>query len=212
MTATHAPAATSAPQVRFNLLEHLSGRMRLVPVLASLVLVWAFFWTQQPAFLSPRNLTNLAMQMVVVATLALGLVLVLLVAEIDLSVAALSGAAAAIAGTAGDGPGVEPGAGLHHRARLRGAVGGDAGDGRPVRGSVVHRDAGWLARPRRHPPVAAAPGRTDRPGQQPAALHRRCLPGPECRVVTGPRNHRGLRRQRADPVPGPPSCRAATRT
>ena len=70
MTATHAPAATSAPQVRFNLLEHLSGRMRLVPVLASLVLVWAFFWTQQPAFLSPRNLTNLAMQMVVVATLA----------------------------------------------------------------------------------------------------------------------------------------------
>jgi len=98
VTATHAPAATSAPQVRFNLLEHLSGRMRLVPVLASLVLVWAFFWTQQPAFLSPRNLTNLAMQMVVVATLALGLVLVLLVAEIDLSVAALSGAAAAIAG------------------------------------------------------------------------------------------------------------------
>jgi D-xylose transport system permease protein len=98
VTATHAPAATSAPQVRFNLLEHLSGRMRLVPVLASLVLVWAFFWTQQRAFLSPRNLTNLAMQMVVVATLALGLVLVLLVAEIDLSVAALSGAAAAIAG------------------------------------------------------------------------------------------------------------------
>jgi D-xylose transport system permease protein len=98
VTATHAPAATSVPRVRFNLLEHLSGRMRLVPVLASLVLVWAFFWTQQSAFLSPRNLTNLAMQMVVVATLALGLVLVLLVAEIDLSVAALSGAAAAIAG------------------------------------------------------------------------------------------------------------------
>ena len=67
MIATHAPvAASSAPRVRFNLLEHLSGRMRLVPVLASLVLVWAFFWVQQPAFLSPRNLTNLAMQAVVV--------------------------------------------------------------------------------------------------------------------------------------------------
>ena len=98
MTVTHAPTATSVPRARFNLLEHLSGRMRLVPVLASLLLVWAFFWTQQAAFLSARNLTNLAMQMVVVATLALGLVLVLLVAEIDLSAAALSGAAAAIAG------------------------------------------------------------------------------------------------------------------
>ena len=98
MTATHAPAASSVPQVRFNLLEHLLGRMRLVPVLISLLLVWAFFWSQSSAFLSARNLTNLAMQTVVVATLALGLVLVLLVAEIDLSVAALSGAAAAIAG------------------------------------------------------------------------------------------------------------------
>jgi D-xylose transport system permease protein len=99
MTATHAPAAAStSPRVRFNIFEHLSGRMRLVPVLASLLLVWLFFWVQQTAFLSPRNLTNLVMQTVVVATLALGLVLVLLVAEIDLSVAALSGAAAVIAG------------------------------------------------------------------------------------------------------------------
>jgi D-xylose transport system permease protein len=98
MTATQTPAPTTTSRIGPNLLESLSGRMRLIPVLVSILLVWVFFWSQQPAFLSSRNLTNLAMQTVVVATLALGLVLILLVAEIDLSVAALSGAAAAIAG------------------------------------------------------------------------------------------------------------------
>lgn len=99
MTSALAAARSSTTAAwRTGLLEGLAGRLRLIPVLISILLVWGFFWVQQPAFLTPRNMTNLALQTVVVATLALGLVLVLLVAEIDLSVAALSGTAAAIAG------------------------------------------------------------------------------------------------------------------
>ncbi len=96
VTAPTKPSAT-APK-REGMLALMSGRLRLIPVLISLVLVWLVFWSQQPLFLSARNLSNLTLQTVVTATLALGLVLILLVAEIDLSVAALSGAAAAIAG------------------------------------------------------------------------------------------------------------------
>ena len=96
VTAPNRPAA--AKPAREGMLALMSGRLRLIPVLISLVLVWLVFWSQQPLFLSARNLSNLTLQTVVTATLALGLVLILLVAEIDLSVAALSGAAAAIAG------------------------------------------------------------------------------------------------------------------
>lgn len=69
---------------------------RLGPVLVVLVLVWGFFAIMNPRFLSPINLSNLTLQIAVTATLALGLVFVLLLGEIDLSVAALSGACAAV--------------------------------------------------------------------------------------------------------------------
>jgi D-xylose transport system permease protein len=99
MTSTMTKAAPKpSGESREGLLAVLSGRLRLIPVLVSLVFVWLVFWALNPLFLSPRNLSNLVLQTVVTATLALGLVLILLVAEIDLSVAALSGAAAAIAG------------------------------------------------------------------------------------------------------------------
>jgi D-xylose transport system permease protein len=92
------PAGTSPEAPRESLLALMSGRLRLIPVLISLLVVWIVFFLADPLFLSARNLSNLALQTVVTATLAVGLVLVLLVAEIDLSAAALSGAAAIIAG------------------------------------------------------------------------------------------------------------------
>ncbi|MFI7067492.1 sugar ABC transporter permease [Kribbella sp. NPDC050124] len=79
-----------------QLVDAFNGRWRMIPVLATLALIWLFFASQVPAFLSARNLSNLSVQIVVTGILALGLVLVLLVGEIDLSVAALGGVTSAV--------------------------------------------------------------------------------------------------------------------
>lgn len=83
---------------RAKLVEALAGRWRMLPVLATLIALWGLFAAASPVFLTSRNLSNLAVQIVVTGILALGLVLVLLVGQIDLSVAALSGVAAGIMG------------------------------------------------------------------------------------------------------------------
>jgi D-xylose transport system permease protein len=76
----------------------LAGDWRYVPIATAIVLIWAFFAVQNPAYLSPRNLSNLCLQSVVTGMLALGLVPVLLIGQIDMSVAAMSAVAATIAG------------------------------------------------------------------------------------------------------------------
>lgn len=77
-----------------------AGRMhRSIPVLITLAIIWGVFYSQSPFYLSFGNLTNLTLQIVTTAILALGVVFVLLVGEIDLSSAALSGVCAAVAGT-----------------------------------------------------------------------------------------------------------------
>ncbi len=81
-----------------TVLDALSTRWRIIPVVIALLLIWAIFAFQTPVFLSVRNLTNLADQIAATSIVALGLVLVLLVAEIDLSVAALAAVCAAIVG------------------------------------------------------------------------------------------------------------------
>ncbi|RUW55179.1 inner-membrane translocator [Mesorhizobium sp. M1A.F.Ca.ET.072.01.1.1] len=95
VSAASAPAKISFRQ---NLLEALSTKWRVVPVLLSLALIWAIFASQSPVFLSARNLTNLADQIATTSIVALGLVLVLVVAEIDLSVAGLAAVCAGIVG------------------------------------------------------------------------------------------------------------------
>lgn len=94
---------------RAERLKHLANQMRLGPVLVVLALVWGFFYLQNPLFLSAGNISNLTLQTVVTATLALGLVFVLLLGEIDLSVAALSGVGAAVAGNLAVSAGWNPG-------------------------------------------------------------------------------------------------------
>jgi D-xylose transport system permease protein len=77
--------------------EAVGGRFRSVPVIAALVVIWLIFYSQNSAFLSVGNLTNLSLQIVTTAILALGVTFVLLVGEIDLSGAALGAVAATIA-------------------------------------------------------------------------------------------------------------------
>lgn len=72
------------------------GRLGVLPTLLALVLIAIFFQSQQPAFLSAGNIANLLLQIVALGCLTVGVVFVLLVAEIDLSVGAVSGLAATV--------------------------------------------------------------------------------------------------------------------
>jgi D-xylose transport system permease protein len=82
---------------RRALLRRLSeGEAGSLRVLVTLGVIWVIFAIAHDRFLTPVNLTNLALQAVAVATISVGVVLVLLLGEIDLSVGAVSGLAAAI--------------------------------------------------------------------------------------------------------------------
>jgi D-xylose transport system permease protein len=99
-TSTAPRPAAAEPTTPVGRAIQVAARLhRSIPVLVTLGLIWAFFYSQSPAYLSFGNLTNLTLQIVTTATLALGVVFVLLVGEIDLSSAALSGVCAAVAGT-----------------------------------------------------------------------------------------------------------------
>ena len=82
---------TLTPPGRRQTLTALATNFRALPVLVALLALVIFFSTQSDVFLSSRNISNLLVQTVVTGTIALGLVFILLVAEIDLSVAAISG-------------------------------------------------------------------------------------------------------------------------
>jgi D-xylose transport system permease protein len=82
-------AATVVKRRSFG--ELLATDLRALPVVVGLVALWFFFAVQSDVFLSPRNLSNLLLQSVVVGIMSLGLLFVLLVKEIDLSVAAING-------------------------------------------------------------------------------------------------------------------------
>jgi D-xylose transport system permease protein len=69
------------------------GTMRVFLVLA---LIWIIFQTQNSNFLTAFNLTNLVLQIAGVGTISIGVTLILLLGEIDLSVGAVSGLAAAV--------------------------------------------------------------------------------------------------------------------
>ncbi|HEY6891973.1 MAG TPA: sugar ABC transporter permease [Solirubrobacter sp.] len=76
-----------------KLAEGEAGSLR---VLITLAIIWIIFAIAHDRFLTPINLTNLALQSVAVGTISVGVVLVLLLGEIDLSVGAVSGLSAAI--------------------------------------------------------------------------------------------------------------------
>ncbi|WSY16153.1 sugar ABC transporter permease [Embleya sp. NBC_00896] len=73
-----------------------SGELGSLPGVCAVIVIWTTFQLLDNHFLSPRNLSNLSVDIVGTGLIAVGLVFVLLLGEIDLSVGAVSGLAAAV--------------------------------------------------------------------------------------------------------------------
>jgi len=97
--ATPAPGHPPVP-LSARVIGAFEGRFHSVPVIIVLAAIWLFFSTRSDAYLSSQNITNLVLQIVTTAILALGVVFVLLVGEIDLSSAVLSGVCATVVANA----------------------------------------------------------------------------------------------------------------
>ena|SRR5947208_9316210 len=74
----------------------IQGDLASLRVFVVLALIWAIFQIENSNFLTSQNLTNLFLQITAVGLISVGVVFVLLLGEIDLSVGALSGVAAAV--------------------------------------------------------------------------------------------------------------------
>ncbi|WUJ19451.1 sugar ABC transporter permease [Streptomyces sp. NBC_00390] len=73
-----------------------SGELGSLPGIILVILLWAIFQGLHPQFLSPRNLSNLSVDIVGTGMIALGIAFVLLIGQVDLSVASVSGFTAAV--------------------------------------------------------------------------------------------------------------------
>ncbi|MFF3848192.1 sugar ABC transporter permease [Streptomyces sp. NPDC002328] len=73
-----------------------SGELGSLPVVLVLLVVWITFQSLNENFLSPRNLSNLSVDIVGTGLIAVGIVFVLLLGELDLSVGSISGLAAVV--------------------------------------------------------------------------------------------------------------------
>jgi D-xylose transport system permease protein len=93
-TTEHATGIEVSPRAVLRRLSQ--GEAGSLRVLITLAIIWAIFAIAHDRFLTPVNLTNLALQSVAVGTVSVGVVLVLLLGEIDLSVGAVSGLSAAV--------------------------------------------------------------------------------------------------------------------
>ncbi|CAL9602422.1 Xylose transport system permease protein XylH [Streptomyces sp. enrichment culture] len=71
------------------------GERGPVLVVAGLIVIWCVFQALDDKFLSPRNLSNIGVDIVGTGLVAVGIVFVLLIREIDLSVGSVSGLAGA---------------------------------------------------------------------------------------------------------------------
>jgi D-xylose transport system permease protein len=74
----------------------IQGDLSSLRVVFGLILIAVVFQVQEPRFLSAENLTNLMLQITTIGLISVGIVYVLLLGEIDLSVGAVSGLAAAV--------------------------------------------------------------------------------------------------------------------
>jgi D-xylose transport system permease protein len=74
----------------------VQGDLASLRVILGLALIWVIFQIQNDRFLSAVNLTNLMLQITATGLISVGIVYVLLLGEIDLSVGAVSGLAAAV--------------------------------------------------------------------------------------------------------------------
>ena len=97
----HQGAEASPPQkAKFSLRSLMQGDLGFIPVILTLALITIYFQlTTSGIFLQARNLSNLTQQIVAIGILSVAAVLVLLLGEIDLSLAAVAQACAAIMAT-----------------------------------------------------------------------------------------------------------------
>jgi D-xylose transport system permease protein len=84
------------------------GELGSLRVLFGIAVIWTIFQIANDRFLSAVNLSNLTLQIAAVATISIGVVLVLLLGEIDLSVGAVSGLAAAVMAVTSVNEGLDP--------------------------------------------------------------------------------------------------------
>ena len=68
-----------------------AGDLGSLPIIVGLLAIFAYFGAQNPVFFGTRNFVNLLLQMAGITTMAIGVVFILLIAEIDLSIAYVSG-------------------------------------------------------------------------------------------------------------------------
>lgn len=94
--AAAAPAGEESEERTPFLRRFVQGDLASARVLIGLVVIWAIFQSQDDSFLTAVNLTNLMLQITAVGLISVGVVYVLLLGEIDLSVGAVSGLAAAV--------------------------------------------------------------------------------------------------------------------
>ncbi|WP_093771880.1 sugar ABC transporter permease [Streptomyces sp. yr375] len=92
------PAAVRAAQDGVAVVRRKlrAGELGSLPVVLVLAVVWITFQSLNENFLSPRNLSNLSVDIVGTGLIAVGIVFVLLLGELDLSVGSISGLAAAV--------------------------------------------------------------------------------------------------------------------
>jgi D-xylose transport system permease protein len=85
-----------APRPKETIRRLIQGDLASLRVVIGLALIWAIFQFENDRFLSAQNLTNLMLQITATGLISIGVVYVLLLGEIDLSVGAVSGLAAAV--------------------------------------------------------------------------------------------------------------------
>jgi D-xylose transport system permease protein len=94
--ASTAETEESVPRPKETVRRLIQGDLASLRVVIGLALIWAIFQFENDRFLSAQNLTNLMLQITAIGLISVGIVFVLLLGEIDLSVGAVSGLAAAV--------------------------------------------------------------------------------------------------------------------
>ncbi|HEY5051920.1 MAG TPA: sugar ABC transporter permease [Solirubrobacterales bacterium] len=94
--AANREADESRPRSAETMRRLIQGDLASLRVVIGLALIWAIFQFENDRFLSAQNLTNLMLQITATGLISIGVVYVLLLGEIDLSVGAVSGLAAAV--------------------------------------------------------------------------------------------------------------------
>ena len=90
------PEGETTPRPKETIRRLIQGDLGSLRVVIGLALIWAIFQFENDRFLSAQNLTNLMLQITATGLISIGVVYVLLLGEIDLSVGAVSGLAAAV--------------------------------------------------------------------------------------------------------------------